>query len=130
MTAPSPAAARGPVLVVHDGGEQDPVFAGRADAGHGGFGPDLGLDRLLRPLGVEPPEGRGVADLDLPVVDREIDGLGGPAPDDQPVQAGRLERGAEAAARSSNRRSSRSGASARRPGSGPKSSACRSAARS
>ena len=32
------AAARGPVPVVHDGGEQDPVFAGRADAGHRGFG--------------------------------------------------------------------------------------------
>ena len=93
------AAAGGAVLVVHDGGEKDPVLAGRADAGHRGLGGGLRLDGLLRLLGVEAPQGRRVADLDLAVMDVEVDGLRGPAADDQPVEPGAFEHRAETAAR-------------------------------
>ena len=93
------AAAGGAVAVVEDRGEGDEVLAGLADAGHRRLGPDPLLQRLLRLLRVQSPDPGGVAHLDAGGGDGQVNGALGAAADDQAVQAGALEGGAEAAAR-------------------------------
>ncbi len=73
-------------------GEPDQPFPGLADGGH----PDLGVARLglqgFQGLKIiQTPEVSGVFDGDLPVLNVQIDGIGGPAGDDQGIEAGKFE---------------------------------------
>ena len=91
-----PAGAR-PALL--DGREEDPVLAGQADGGDRGVRLlELLADELRGLERAQTPEVRGVADLDLVVVDPEVDQLRGLAAHDHLVVAGVLQlRGPEAA---------------------------------
>ena len=91
--------AGGVLEVVDDAGVADQVLAARADL----RGPDalvakLRADRLLGLERVQAPEVRGVAQLGLAVVDPEVDRLRRLALEDDRVEAGVLELGAEEAA--------------------------------
>ena len=86
------AAAAGAGATLFDGGEIDPVLARRADGRHLGLGffqflADQ-LGRLHRPFASEV---RGVADLDLVVLDPDVDQVGRFAAQDYLVIAGVLQ---------------------------------------
>ena len=91
-----PAGARAALL---DGGEEDPVLAGQADRRHLGIRLlELLADQFRRLPAPLPAQMRGVAQLDLVVVDPEVDQLGRLAAEDDLVVAGMLQLGAKEAA--------------------------------
>ena len=83
------AAATGrPLLVVHDAGKQDLLFSGLSDAGHLDLGvAQFFLDRFLSLIGVKPPQGAGVTDLDVAVIDPQVDRGVRLALDDETIEA-------------------------------------------
>src|SRR5439155_165282 len=91
-------AAGGPGLVVDDAGDAIQVLTSGADAGDARRRIGLGAERVLRLFCGLAPNVRGIADLELVVLNPDVDGLGRPAFEDDHVVAGELELGAPVAA--------------------------------
>ncbi len=88
-----------PAPVVDDARDQGEALRGRADAGDTDFRvAEFGLKALFGRDGVLAPEVRGVPDFDPAVGDPQELGGGGHAGDEDGVEAGRLQLGAEIAA--------------------------------
>ena len=81
----------GAVEIVHDAGEQHPVLAGRPNAGDLRVVVGLGANGVRRLRNILAPQMRGVANLDLGVLDPQIDWFRRRAFDDHSVVSGKFQ---------------------------------------